>query len=125
MNINFRSMPGKLPQFHHILQTYQPDIVVGTETWLTPDIDSTELFPPPYCMTVLRKDRRTEEGKGGGVLIAAKPGLVIQPRPDLDTDCEIVWGQLQLPNCKSLLLAAFYRPPSPNTDPLQALNTSL
>ena len=125
LNINFRSIKNKLPQFHHILQTYQPDIVIGTETWLTPDVDSTEVFPPPYCMTVIRKDRSTDEGKGGGVFIATKPGLVVQPRPDLDIDCEIVWAQLQLSNCKSLLLAAFYRPPSTNIEYLQTLDTSL
>ena len=76
-------------------------------------------------MTVLRKDRPTDKGKGGGVLIATKPGLVIKPRPDLDADCEIVWGQLQLSNCKSLLLAAFYRPPSTNMTTLHTLHTSL
>jgi len=76
-------------------------------------------------MTVVRKDRSTDAGRGGGVLIDTKRELTVNPRPDLDTDCEIVWIQLQLYNCKSLLLAAFYRPPSTNTDYLQNLELSL
>jgi len=125
LSINFRSIKNKISQLHHIITTHNPDIIVGTETWLTQDIDSSELFPSPFSMTVFRKDRPTDSGKGGGVIIATKPGLCVKHRPDLDTDCEIIWVQLQIFNCKSLLLPAFYRPPSTNTDYLHNLHTSL
>ena len=104
---------------------YNPDIIIGTETWLTIDINSSEIFPAPFNMTVIRKDRQIDGGRGGGVLIATKPGLIVKHRPDLDTDCEIAWIQIQLHNCKSLFVAAFYRPPSSNIDYLLNLHTSL
>ena len=78
-------------------------------------------------MTVVRKDRPTDGGRGGGVLIATKPGLIAKHRPDLDTDCEITWIQVQLRSCKSLFIGAFYRPtpPSSNIDYLFNLQASL
>ena len=39
-------------------------------------------------MTCYRNDRN---GRGGGVLIASKPGLVVTHLPELQGDCEIVW----------------------------------
>jgi len=38
-----------------------PDILVISETWLSPNIPSTEIFPPQYNTT--RKDRT--DGYGG------------------------------------------------------------
>ena len=125
LNINFRSIRNKTASLHNLISTYSPDIIIGTETWLTPDILTTEIFPAPFNMTVQRRDRPTNSGKGGGVLIATRPELTVKPRPDLDTDCEITWIQLQLSNCKSILISAFYRPPSSDQAILEKLELSL
>ena len=45
-NINFQSIKGKKPQLYAFLDSHRPDIVVGTESWLTPDIHDSELPPP-------------------------------------------------------------------------------
>ncbi|XP_072020399.1 uncharacterized protein [Amphiura filiformis] len=44
----------------------------------------------------------------------------------MDTDCEIIWVQIQLAGCKNILIGAFYRPPNP-ADPniLEKLRSSL
>ena len=68
MCINFRSIVNKLPSFYDVIHTYDPDIIVGCETWLTNDIFSSEIFPPNY--TVFRKDRTLQHG--GGVFLACR-----------------------------------------------------
>ena len=69
-NINFQSIRGKKPQFQAFLDSHKPGIVVGTETWLTPDIHDNELFPPEIGYTIFRRDRTSH--KGGGVIILFK-----------------------------------------------------
>ena len=58
---------------------------------------------------MIRKDRQDSYG---GVLLALKNNLVSAHRFDMDTNCEIVWAEIQIVGAKSLLTGAFYRPPS-------------
>lgn len=60
LNVNFRSVVN-----HVMVDSVKPDIIVGTESWLRPDIMNSEIFPSNY--TVYRRDRDTS---GGGVFIA-------------------------------------------------------
>ena len=48
LNVNFRSVVNKIDQFHAIVDSVQPDIIVGTESWLRPDIMNSEIFPSNY-----------------------------------------------------------------------------
>ncbi|KAG8237476.1 hypothetical protein J437_LFUL015695 [Ladona fulva] len=48
-------------------ETYNPEIVVGTETWLSSTIFSNEIFPRNF--TVYRRDRDT---RGGGIFVGVK-----------------------------------------------------
>ena len=64
-NDNFRSVVNKIDRFHAMVYSVKPDIIVGTESWLRPDIMNSEIFPSNY--TVHRRDRDTS---GGGVLIS-------------------------------------------------------
>ena len=48
LNINFQSVVNKVQEFHCLLDTENPDIVDGTEAWLSPDIASSEIFPEDY-----------------------------------------------------------------------------
>ena len=47
MNINLRSIntDSKKDQFHALLDQFQPDVVIGTESWLHKDIHNAEVFP--------------------------------------------------------------------------------
>ena len=68
--INFQSIREKKPQFYSFVETYKPDIIVGTKTWLSPDIFDSEYFPPELGYTVHRRDQIGQ--KGGRVIILAK-----------------------------------------------------
>ncbi len=59
--INCRSLKNKVADLAAIMSEYQPDIVIGNESWLNPNIASSEIFPENY--NVLRKDRI--DGYGG------------------------------------------------------------
>ena len=55
--INFQSIRGKKPQFYSFVEINNPNVIVGTETWLTSEIYSNEYFPPELGYTVYRRDR--------------------------------------------------------------------
>ena len=57
VNLNFQSVVNKVPEFHCMIETEKPDIVIGTESWLSPDIFNGEIFLPGY--TVYRADRKS------------------------------------------------------------------
>ena len=60
-----------------LIETYNPDIICGTETWLTKEHKDGELcigFLGQYDL--FRRDRTDRQG--GGVLIAAKKDLQAQ-----------------------------------------------
>ena len=52
----------------------KPDIIACTETWLKPDISSSEIFPHSLGYTIIRDDRLTRNG--GGVLLAISKHLI-------------------------------------------------
>ena len=45
LNINFQSVRNKNAELHTLLDFEHPDIVCGTESWLTPDISDSEIIP--------------------------------------------------------------------------------
>jgi hypothetical protein len=53
--INCNSIVNKTTEFQTFLTDTDPDIVLGTESWLKPDISNSEIFPQEY--TVFRRDR--------------------------------------------------------------------
>ena len=56
---------GKHAELANIIESTQADIVIGTESWLTPSIKSPEVLPSYF--NCYRKDSST--GEGGGVFI--------------------------------------------------------
>ena len=74
----------------------QPDIIFGSETWLSPNINSSESFPTGY--TLFRKDR--SDGYGG-VLLAFKESLTVaECQIDSPNSCEIIACTLRYENQK-------------------------
>ena len=57
MLINCRSVKNKVADIAAITDEHKPDIILGNESWLTPDIGNNEIFPIDY--NVFRKDRIT------------------------------------------------------------------
>ena len=82
MVINLCSITNKMSDLAVCIETYNPDIIFGTETHLNSSINSSELFPPNY--SVIRKDGDFDNSKEG-VLIALKSDLIGTHRTDLNS----------------------------------------
>ena len=99
---------------HCLIDSTNPDILIGTETWLSSSISSSEFFPSGY--TVYRKDR--EDGYGG-VLLAHKTSYKSHQLTS-DSTCELLACQIELHNNPLIILAA-YRPPRSDLTYLEKL----
>jgi len=83
-------------------------VIVFTETWLKPEILSSEVFPSKY--TTYRFDRPTR--RGGRVLIAVESELTSEVIPsDEINDTEFLCIKLSLPGI-SIYIKCSYIPPS-------------
>ena len=96
--VNCRSIVKNKAPFKNLIESTKPDIVIGTESWLTPDIQSSKIFPEGY--SVYRKDRKSDKKRGGGVFLMVSAKYISIQLTELDTDCEVVWAQVQLPGLK-------------------------
>ena len=76
MQVNCRSIYNKALDLWNSVDTYNPDIIIDTESWLTEDVGNTEIFRSDF--TIFRRDRHT---RGGGVFICVKN----------DTTCSELW----------------------------------
>ena len=64
LNINARSVKSqdKLDQFHAMLDQWLHDIVICTESCLTPDVYGAELISSSLGYTMFRRDRESRRG---------------------------------------------------------------
>ena len=108
LNINFQSVRNKIPDFHALISSEQPDIIIATESWLTPDILSSEIVPANLGYSIFREDRTSSSG--GGVFIMVKGDIIVTEQKEYKTDCEIVWVKIEIVGTRPLLIAAYYRP---------------
>ena len=67
VNINFQSIMNKRVDLQEFIYRYKPDIIVGTETWLSANISDNEIVPAELNYNIYRKDRADDYG---GVMIA-------------------------------------------------------
>ena len=65
--INFQSILAKRTILSNLIHDHHPDIMFGTETWLSPEINTSAFFLTDYI--VFRQDR--QDGYGG-VLLAVR-----------------------------------------------------
>ena len=104
--MNCQSIKNKKAELHTIIDSAKPDIILGNESWLTPEIKNSEIFPDSF--DAVRKDRASDAH--GVVFIALKHDLLCTETPELDTNCEIVWCKLNI-GCRTLYLGSFYLSP--------------
>ena len=90
-----------------LVSRIDPDIIIGTETWLSFVHSCSEILIAGSYQ-IERRDRASDPH--GGVLIAYKKDLAVTREYDLETDCKILWCSLQLAGCKTIHLGAYYRP---------------
>ena len=122
-HINFQSLREKKLQFFSFVELNKPDIIVGTETWLTKKMFDSEFFPPELGFTVYRRDRIGQ--KGDGVIILVRSALSSEEKSEFNSDCENLWVQLNLVGSKSVLIGAYYKPHEFDQHSLDELSKSL
>ena len=110
MVINFRSLFKKAAGFSNSLQDTGCDVVIGTETWLKPEIQNSELLLSDY--DIFRKDRPS---RGGGVLIAVKKNLCAEA-VSFPSESESVFCKLNIKGKKPIILGSVYRPTDNDID---------
>ena len=111
-NINFQSIKRKRHLVNNIIESSKPDIVIGTETWLKPNIHNNEVFPENdniYC-----KDRIDKEG--GGVLLATKKDFISDEVNDMhvDENSEMIRAKIEIVGGKTLYVSSFYNAKTSN-----------
>ena len=77
LQVNCRSICNKILEFWNLINTYNPDVVIGTESWLSEEINNAEIFRDDYV--TFRRDRCSRGGQCSFVLkitsIAGNYGL--------------------------------------------------
>ena len=119
LNINFQSIKNKKAELLNIIDSYNPTIILGTETWLNNSIHSSEIFPPSY--NIYRKDRK--DGFGG-VLIAISADIISE-NLNITTDTESVYASVTLDTSMKLIIGALYRPPSSSVEYMDNMCTTI
>ena len=94
--------------------------MIGNESWLNPNIYSSEVFPPEY--NVFRKDR--SDGYGGVFIACHNKLTTFQLTLNENTSSELIATQIQLDNT-SIIICAVYRPPKPDSIELANLCASV
>ena len=89
------------------IDSSQPDIIIGTETWLTKDMNSSEFIPNDF--EVFRRDRGSDPH--GGVLIACRRSLV-GSIVHIGKTTEFIGIKVKLLHGKAVIISAAYRPPN-------------
>ena len=104
-----------------LLDTERPDILTGTETWLTSDIQNSEILPPDLGYSIFIEDRTSSVG----VFILLKDNIIASEMPPFKTNCEVLWVKMELVGTKPLFLAAYYRPKEGDADSSEEFKKSL
>jgi len=92
----------------NLINTYHPDIICGTESWLNSDISSSEVFSG---YNAYRKDRADDYG---GVFVTCHQSLISCAVDISDNNSELSVCQINLLNNSKLFVCSVYRPPSSN-----------
>ena len=107
LNINFQSTRSKGRNVDMLVESTKPDVIIGTEKWLSEDIKSTYFFNPTLGFKVYRRDRPNYPHSG--VLLAVKSDIEVLDI-HLHSTLELLSGNIKVGQ-KKMVLTAFYRPP--------------
>ena len=117
VNINLQSLRCKKAEFSAFLEMTNPDIVMGTETWLRGQDFSSEFFPDTF--KVYRADRTNASGTHtgyGGVLLAINNDLHSTEVKLPNRMCEMVAARFSVRKLQ-VVVSTTYRPPPPQFGP--------
>ncbi|XP_044766303.1 cyclin-dependent kinase 9-like [Coccinella septempunctata] len=109
---NTQGLRTKTQTFYENLLSSNYDVICLSETWLSGNIFSSELFGDGYM--VYRRDRESSsstKSEGGGVLVAVKTSFRTTRCTDLETEAEDVWISIDSNGDGRFLLCCAYIPP--------------
>lgn len=89
---NVCGLRTKTSDFYRSVCLNSYDVIAITETWLLESISDSELFDGRYL--VFRRDRdykKTQQEKGGGVLLAVRRDFIVTERYDWRSTAEDLW----------------------------------
>ena len=91
---------------------------MGTETWLDPNIKSSEIFSEYQHFNIARRDRPSDPH--GGVIIIAKKELQ-HGDVNISKNLEMISGTIKLEGRKKMVLVTYYRPPHQTDETINRL----
>ena len=105
--LNINSLPSHIDELRVFISCSKVDILIINESKLDSTIHDNELYLPGF--EVVRRDRRVNGRKGGGVCIYLRTNLNSRIRGDLDNDnLECLFVEISMPrryqynpNCKN------------------------
>jgi hypothetical protein len=106
LQANIQSINAKKEVLWELLDSTEPDIFAGCETWLNKNIGTSEILPPGFVG--YRKDR--PDGYGG-VMIAVSNKLISE-QIHIDTQDEVLAVKIQTNTASPLIIISAYRPPN-------------
>ena len=104
VTVNFQSIYNKKDELSSYLIENDVEIVLGSETHLSPSVNSAEVLPPMY--TSYRRDRA--DGWVGVIIISKKKLTVEEIK--INKECEMVAIKVETYQ-KPAIFASCYRPP--------------
>ena len=111
---NARSLLPKHDELCLIANMHTPDIICIVESWLSPEVQDSEILIPGYISVRLDRNRH-----GGGVVLFVCDKIVVQCLPDCSS-LELITVTLHHAN-KKFCLSLLYRPPSQCIDVFSVL----
>ena len=101
---NLQSAEAKKETFWELLGSSNPDIIIASETWLTPAIQNSKVIPENYQVY------RTDRADGyGGVLIGIKDDIIAD-KLEIDHQNELVAVKITTVRKNPLIIISAYRP---------------
>ena len=120
--INANSIANKKAELAAIAEYCDPDLMLISETKLSPDILNGEFVPEGY-MGWFRKDRK--KGAGGVMIISKECYKIVDADITVQNENESVWAIITLKDLSKLVVGSFYRPPDRGIQPLLDLEIEL
>ena len=99
--------------FKYFTDQTKPDIIVGTESWITTAKSLTQ-NNIQYLVKI---------GKGKGD--EEKHSLKPTSQPELDSSAEVIWAKVDVPGLKNVYICSYYKPKENDEDSLEGLRSSL
>ena len=123
LSVNLNSIVAHSTDLCNMVDSIDPDIIVGVETKIDASVHIGEILPKQYFENVV--DRADWKRGGGGVIIAAKDDFICSEVTELQTQCEIAWMKMEIAGCKPLYICSYYKPQEGDDDSLDQFKESL